>query len=561
MRFFRWSPLLAVLASTPSLANDDWWFDVEVIVFERKVAMSALEEQFDLADSLAVPATDADVIGAVITPDISMLKQGIAVCGETNALEWPEFDYFASASAETNTPYGSSESSETTNAMGTTSQKPAHSGAYPNAAIEQFPSNDAYAGRVSSSQLSSSQTNFADELNSSVDNGLSAEEIAGYWAEFLGLDKTETIRVPNQPYCVVHKPWLSYYDSKWHIHRPDNRLPAPKELPITPEGNDWPYASHAHLLTKNEQEMASLSRQIRQNRDLTRLLHVTWRQPVKFGKDEAFNVRLFAGNNFSDEFDQDGVQRPPVPPMRFASDSYANSSQNNVDSGSSADSNPGSNSGSSNGTTNSFGDNSYQSLYNKQQNQQLNEQPSFNGSLANENYSDESMASGMGYNQASTNSTSTDSMSSDFFYDLDARLASPTPILFKDLLALDNADVIDDADESNISAAFRAPIWKVDGNIKVFLKYINRVPYLHIDSELFYRQPIPVEGQTASSSTSSTSRTDSSNVNATPEYQLVSLPFSEQRRVISNQLHYFDHPLFGMVVQIRRYKRPNAPED
>ena len=533
MRFFRWSPLLAVLASTPLLANDDWWFDVEVIVFERKVAMSALEEQFDLADSLAVPATDADVIGAVITPDISMLKQGIAVCGETNALEWPEFDYFASASSAAN--------AQATNQTSKVISKEANS-----------------------NQLQSTQTNFANELGSPSfvgtqasteallnddlsDNGLSAEEIAGYWVEFLGLDETETVTVPNQPYCVVHKPWLSYYDSKWHIHRPDNRLPAPKELPITPEGNDWPLASHAHLLTKNAQEMASLSRQIRQNRDLTRLLHVTWRQPVKFGKDEAFNVRLFAGNNFSDEFDQDGVQRPPQPPLRFG-----NTASN---SGSSGSNSSGSNSSGSNG----FDENSYQNLEDKIQSLDAN-------TIGTSGVSGISETNGLNDYQGNSqplglNATRTETITSDFFYDLDARLASPAPILFKDLLALDNADVIDDADESNISAAFRAPIWKVDGNMKVFLKYINRVPYLHIDSELFYRQPIPVKGQAAASSSSSMS-SKSSNVSAsaTPEYQLVSLPFSEQRRVISNQLHYFDHPLFGMVVQIRRYKRPSTPE-
>jgi len=523
MRFFRWSPLLAVLASTPLLADDDWWFDVEVIVFERKVAMSALEEQFDLADSLAVPATDADVIGAVIAPDISMLKQGIAVCGETNTLEWPEFDYFTNASDDVNTPSGSPATGQI--AGQATGIKP---------------------GVAYASQTQSTQTNFADELsaqslsaqalNDDLSNdGLSPEEIAAHWVAFLGLDEAETITVPNQPYCVVHKPWLSYYDSKWHIHRPDNRLPAPKELPITPEGNDWPLASHAHLLTKNAQEMSSLSRQIRQNRDLTRLLHVTWRQPVKFGKDDAFNVRVFAGNNFSDEFDQDGVQRPPQPPLRFG-----NTASTSGGSGS-----------------NSFDENSYQNL--EQKIQSLDSATS--GVRA---------AGGLNESQADSqllglNTASTETITSDFFYDLDARLASPAPILFKDLLALDNADVIDDADESNISAAFRAPIWKVDGNIKVFLKYINRVPYLHIDSELFYRLPVPVDEQTASSltnSTSSVSGINSSNVtaNTTPEYQLVSLPFSEQRRVISNQLHYFDHPLFGMVVQIRRYKRPNAPE-
>ena len=539
MRFFRWSPLLAVLASTPLLANDDWWFDVEVIVFERKVAMSALEEQFDLADSLAVPATDADVIGAVITPDISMLKQGIAVCGETNALEWPEFDYFASASSETD--------AQATNQASKVISKEA----------------DSY-------QLQSTQTNFANELGSPSlmgtqastgtlsnddlsDNGLSAEEIASYWVEFLGLDETETVTVPNQPYCVVQKPWLSYYDSKWHIHRPDNRLPAPKELPITPEGSDWPYASHAHLLTKNAQEMASLSRQIRQSRDLTRLLHVTWRQPVKFGKDEAFNVRLFAGNNFSDEFDQDGVQRPPQPPLRFGNTASisGSSGSNGFDENSS-----GSNSSGSNG----FDENSYQNLEDKIQSLDAT-------TSGTSGVSGISETNGLNENQGNSqpfglNATSTETITSDFFYDLDARLASPAPILFKDLLALDNADVIDDADESNISAAFRAPIWKVDGNIKVFLKYINRVPYLHIDSELFYRQPIPVEGQAAASSSSSMSSVSSNeDANASPEYQLVSLPFSEQRRVISNQLHYFDHPLFGMVVQIRRYKRPSAPEE
>lgn len=541
MRFFRWSPLLAVLASTPLLANDDWWFDVEVIVFERKVAMSALEEQFDLADSLAVPATDADVIGAVITPDISMLKQGIAVCGETNALEWPEFDYFASASSEANAQSSSSDYASGQSLAQATNQ----------ASKVIFKEADSY-------QLQSTQTNFANELSSQSlmgtqaltgtlsnddlsDNGLSAEEIASYWVEFLGLDETETVTVPNQPYCVVQKPWLSYYDSKWHIHRPDNRLPAPKELPITPEGSDWPYASHAHLLTKNAQEMALLSRQIRQNRDLTRLLHVTWRQPVKFGKDDAFNVRLFAGNNFSDEFDQDGVQRPPQPPLRFGNTASI--------SGSSGSNSYGSNSSGSNG----FDENSYQNLEDKIQ--------SLDATSSGISVISGGSATG-GLDDYQGNATSTETITSDFFYDLDARLASPAPILFKDLLALDNADVIDDADESNISAAFRAPIWKVDGNMKVFLKYINRVPYLHIDSELFYRQPIPVEGQAAASSSSSISSVSSNeDANATPEYQLVSLPFSEQRRVISNQLHYFDHPLFGMVVQIRRYKRPTAPEE
>ncbi len=38
--------------------------------------------------------------------------------------------------------------------------------------------------------------------------------------------------------------------------------------------------------------------------------------------------------------------------------------------------------------------------------------------------------------------------------------------------------------------------------------------------------------------------------------------FSQNRRVISKEIHYFDHPYLGMIVQIRRFKRPTlAIED
>ena len=114
---------------------------------------------------------------------------------------------------------------------------------------------------------------------------------------------------------------------------------------------------------------------------------------------------------------------------------------------------------------------------------------------------------------------------------------------------------MEQGDDNALAPSLRTPIWEIDGTIKVFLKYINRVPYLHVDGEMFYRQPVPL---------SYFSSEESSNVAAnqpTPtEYKLVSVPLAEQRRVISTQLHYFDHPLFGFVVQIRRYNRPDISE-
>ncbi len=119
-----------------------------------------------------------------------------------------------------------------------------------------------------------------------------------------------------------------------------------------------------------------------------------------------------------------------------------------------------------------------------------------------------------------------------------------------------------------VDAAFRPPIWQLDGNVKVFLKYINRVPYLHIDSNLFYRQPIPLSDLIDSDESGSATNTFANqpedgrlNSETLPEYKLASVPFSEQRRVISKQLHYFDHPLFGMIIELRRYQPPTAEKD
>ncbi len=42
--------------------------------------------------------------------------------------------------------------------------------------------------------------------------------------------------------------------------------------------------------------------------------------------------------------------------------------------------------------------------------------------------------------------------------------------------------------------------------------------------------------------------------------QTKSINFSQNRRVISGEVHYFDHPYIGMIVQIRRFD-PNKPDD
>ena len=106
-------------------------------------------------------------------------------------------------------------------------------------------------------------------------------------------------------------------------------------------------------------------------------------------------------------------------------------------------------------------------------------------------------------------------------------------------------------------------LWELDGLFKVYLQYINRVPYLHVDADMVYRK----EGQpglmgTAPMHIALPEQGQMAPADAIPaQFQLYGMPFDQLRRIISKQLHYFDHPMFGMVVEVRRYHPPAPPKD
>ncbi len=445
------------LSAFPTHAEDNWWFDVEVIVFDRNTALNQLQETFELADNVSPYNADIDVIGSIIRPDISWIKQNLALCDGSDAPLWrpaPSLNEIT----QTYTKWQQQQRSE--------AGLPAADD------VSDSVNTQLSETRPADSVIPNNDDTTIDSVVPTYTFQLSDAEIASYWVEFSGINNFTEVSVPRFRYCEETAPWMTYTDTGWKRHTPDNRLPAPAEIPIELSGHDWPRASQAHLLSANARELEKLSEQIRRNRELTRLLHITWRQEVTFGQDNAPTVRLYAGKNYADDFTLDGYAVTPEPEFT----------------------NPAS------------------------------ELP-----------------------QEDTVRTLTEDT---FFADLNARLDSPQTVPLSRLLQLqaskNNASALDNEQHH---ADSDTPIWQVDGYMKVFLKYINRVPYLHIDSEMFYRQPVPVTSQETSAEA------------AQPEYKLVSVPFKQLRRVISKQLHYFDHPLFGVVVEIRRYERPELQEE
>ena len=582
MKLSRWCPLVASISavflttiSTAANANDNWWFDVEVIAFKRNVALTELEEQFSLADNLSAPRAQADIISDIISPDISYLKQGLAVCGADTSVKWPsngllsvptkdvdflslpkgisaQYSDMPSSSYSEEAGYGYNERS------GLTANEPPSTPDVASQAQGETINGDEYGATYSSTD-----SNYSDSLGYPYEEVITddatpapdAATIASYWTSFFGVKDTSPITVPAIKYCEEAKPWLnaevttalnvvapsnvelnsgvSTSESKsrssalqpvivWKVNQPDNRLPAPASLPIIIEGHDWPAASKAHLLTSNQQALSSISRQIRSNRELERLFHATWRQPVMFGKNKAFNVRLYGGQNYAQQFDMNGDMREQK---------LANSSDNEP-----------------NNSATEFGYDSTAALSDYDSN--------YTSGTDKNSLSDVSTA--FEADKIAAQDTDQFIAVSDIFADLNRRLSNPQAIEYGAFKALDTPMIVEQGEDDAIDASLRTPIWEIDGTIKVFLKYINRVPYLHVDSEMFYRQPVPLSY--FSSEDDSTGNAAKPRQATSTEYKLVSVPLAEQRRVISTQLHYFDHPLFGFVVQIRRYNRPDVTE-
>lgn len=77
--------------------------------------------------------------------------------------------------------------------------------------------------------------------------------------------------------------------------------------------------------------------------------------------------------------------------------------------------------------------------------------------------------------------------------------------------------------------------YEIEGKIKVYLDYVSQVPYLHIDSEFnHFSLAIDENGNS----------------------ELMAFPSKQRRRIISRQIHYFDHPAFGVIVHLERFTPP-----
>ena len=71
--------ITALIFSAPSFAQQQWWFDVEVIVFKRLESAEALVENFKIWENIDT-STATDLLTPYLYPDISLVRDNLPVC-------------------------------------------------------------------------------------------------------------------------------------------------------------------------------------------------------------------------------------------------------------------------------------------------------------------------------------------------------------------------------------------------------------------------------------------------------------------------------------------------
>ncbi|MCL1139810.1 peptidoglycan binding protein CsiV [Shewanella pneumatophori] len=106
---------------------------------------------------------------------------------------------------------------------------------------------------------------------------------------------------------------------------------------------------------------------------------------------------------------------------------------------------------------------------------------------------------------------------------------------------------------SQLSNNSQKPVWKFDGTINIYLQH-----YLFIETDFRLREA----GSKTVTLASSELRADSNTVETASQEVttpfLYSIPMTQNRRVRSDEVHYFDHPKMGMIIQIRKMEHPTA---
>jgi hypothetical protein len=547
---------LCLLTSHNTLANDnvkeERWFEIEVIIFKQLTDNSKNREQFSSNDLSTKKSNALDLLAPYLQPNITSLKKLLPRCGQQET-QLPYDLTIAPYSLLTKSDTAEKSSPKTANEGDQESTEAQLKGG------EVSKPSGTPSGTMSVAVIPEDNDDTTQEI---VESNLSEQ---GYQAQYIELELPVYNQYPinsKMPLCAIPDDFFQQHLSAEQLESfnvdgfPVDKLTSTingleqwrdDETGMITWASDSPY-----LISKDSFRLKSIASRIKRSRNYAPLLHIGWRQ-VGENKRKAKAMKLYAGEHLDLRYQQavakqthqqQAIEIQAILEQRESAVALIRS-QMPLDGSETAQviTNAASSSTIGDATNNALNNadalnqlSITEELRQQAKQQQLDtifQQLSLIGNQKNK-LSDVDKANELVTNEAII-------LNEEATKRIVAQLSS-------DIRAKDTQLSLDNVTEVQEQIAPPLQPWSIDGLFKVHLDH-----YLYIDTEFNM-----IEASNASSRLSAKQRLANKDQEASGLNKVIS--FKQDRRVITGEIHYFDHPHIGMVVQIRRFD-PSKPAD
>ncbi len=520
---------LPLSVNAASDKSNDRWFEIEVILFSQLGDKSLLKENFPDGSELPKYRRTEDLLARYLNPDIASLKQLLPSCDspqykpdlvsqnaklptiftEKSLADIAQLSSLAeSLTAESSVALN--ELNNSTNSFGDGTATPATSTETTTQPVET----ETFASQNNSENVSSFENELTAELSDEKRAEIQTLVLAAE-AEFSDIKFQYTPKSASQSSDKFSRKVMCRIDEAYFAEVKANDPSfdyngfTVDKMPLKINAIEDINSDITHLLSKESLKLGDVIQDLRYTKNFRPILHMGWRQVAR-PKKQSIPMKVYAGDNFAADYQKQLTQ--------------------------------------------------YQ-LEKRQldllqlDNDQIEQSPLVNETAVETNQElllaqakQKRIASIV--EQISSVSDDTELLLNSIEHDdLSLKINSDT--------ALTNED--------NIAPIPPVQDWFIDGLFNVHLKHYLFITadFTILDKNLAELATAQLANSTSASTDNGTNDTVDNSALATPNtpVQAKAIRFKQNRRVISGEVHYFDHPYMGMIVQIRPYKKPKPEED
>ncbi len=542
------------------------WFEIEVIIFKQISKKTDKEEQFSPRDLSVKKQRALDLLAPYLQPDISALKQLLPNCEqETTKLPYnimPSTLWAEKAESESDEVNNSDTDTDPLQA-----ENPPSHDVTPAAALALVKGNKEVLTpiKMPETELLAASNELSNEPSKENDDTSAEPELSktSYQSQYTDIELPVYSQYPStsqSPLCVIPAEFFQQHLTAeqleqftidgFPVEKLTNTVNGLEQWQDDENGKITWASDKSYLISQDSLRLKSIANSIRRSRNYAPLLHLGWRQTGET-KRNAKAVKLYAGEHLNLDYqqaisardaEQHSLEIQAIIEQRLQAQTLS-SQMDLVRTDNYA-------------TNNATTDEQTNDTLNESQNLAIKSADDFNQLSISEQLRLQAKQQQLDklFQQFSLldNQSETSDNSSGNTHELRYKEEEVKRIvtqLSADITSKELNLIVDNSSDNKILITKPLQPWSVDGLFKVYLE--NR--YLFIDTEL----NIVKEDKASSVLSAQQRRLNKSSKNASQNNMA---SFKQDRRVISGEIHYFDHPDIGMIVQIRRFD-PSKPAD